>query len=163
MDKINMLKEKMIEFYKGCPEQIQHFMKVYGFAELIGQEEGLDEHTLFVLRSTALVHDIGIRIAKEKYGYSNGKLQEQEGPSQARQMLLELDYSTEDIERICYLVGYHHTYTDVDGIDYRILLEADFLVNGYEEEMSSQALANALSSVFETETGKRLLKTMFAI
>ena len=161
MEKIQELKEKMVEFYRGCPEQIQHFMKVFAFAEMIGEEEKLDEHTLFILKSTALVHDIGIRPAKEKYGYSNGKLQEQEGPAEAEKMLAELGYDAADTQRICYLVGHHHTYTGVDGMDYRILLEADFLVNGYEEEMSEKALSNGLSAVFETETGKRLLKTMF--
>ncbi|WP_347562466.1 HD domain-containing protein [Clostridium sp. BSD2780061688st1 H5] len=68
LDKIQALKEKMVEFYRGCPEQIQHFLKVYAFAEMIGEAERLDEHTLFLLKSTALVHDIGIRPAKEKYG-----------------------------------------------------------------------------------------------
>ncbi|WP_347562467.1 hypothetical protein [Clostridium sp. BSD2780061688st1 H5] len=60
-------------------------------------------------------------------------------------------------------MGHHHTYTGVDGADYRILLEADFLVNGYEEKMSREALTHGLSAVFETETGKRLLKTMFDV
>ena len=60
-------------------------------------------------------------------------------------------------------MGHHHTYTGVDGADYRILLEADFLVNGYEEKMSRKALTHGLSAVFETETGKRLLKTMFDV
>ena len=163
LDKIQALKERMVEFYRGCPEQIQHFLKVYAFAEMIGEAEGLDEHTLFLLKSTALVHDIGIRPAKEKYGYSNGKLQEQEGPAEAGRLLDELGYGEADRERICYLVGHHHTYTGVDGADYRILLEADFLVNGYEEKMSRKALTHGLSAVFETETGKRLLKTMFDV
>lgn len=48
-------------------------------------------------------------------------------------------YTADEIDRICYLVGHHHTYVNVDGIDYRILLEADFLVNAYEDEMSVHA------------------------
>ena len=33
------------------------------------------------------------------------------------------------IRRVEYLVGHHHTYKDIDGLDYQILVEADFLVN----------------------------------
>ena len=56
-----------------------------------------------------MVHDIGIRPAEEKYGMSNGRLQEQEGPFYARKMLGELGFEEADINRICYLVGHHHT------------------------------------------------------
>ena len=58
----------MISFYRGDPARIQHFMKVRGFAKLIGEEEGLDEKTLYILEAAACVHDIGIRPALEKYG-----------------------------------------------------------------------------------------------
>ena len=52
-------------------------------------------------------------------------------------------------------------YTDVDGIDYRILLEADFLVNAFEDNASIESIQHAKESFFETETGKRILDTMF--
>ena len=76
-------------------------------------------------------------------------------------MLTEAGYSREAIDRVCYLVSRHHTYTGVDGPDYRILLEADFLVNCFEEKMSQEAALSALRKVFRTETGKTLMKTMF--
>lgn len=163
MNKIEELKEEMLRFYSGHPKQIQHFLKVCTFAEWIGTGEQLEEHTLFLLKAAALVHDIGIRPAMEKYGKSSGSLQEQEGPSKAREMLEGLGYRKEDIERICYLVGHHHTYTDVDGMDYRILLEADFLVNGYEEDMKKEAICHGMKTIFRTKTGIRILKTMFAV
>ena len=37
------LTEKMIEYDKGSPKRIQHFLKVHAFARMIGIEEGLDE------------------------------------------------------------------------------------------------------------------------
>ncbi len=37
------------------------------------------------------------------------------------------------IRRVSYLVGHHHTYTEIDGMDYQLLVEADFLVNLFEE------------------------------
>ena len=51
--------------------------------------------------------------------------------------------------------------TNVDGIDYRILLEADFLVNAFEDNASIESIQHAKESFFETETGKHILDTMF--
>ena len=54
-------------------------------------------------------------------------------PPVARQMLTEIGYPQEVVDRVCYLVGHHHTYLDMDGMDYQILVEADFLVNLFEK------------------------------
>ena len=157
------LKERMIAYENGSPARIQHFMKVYAFADMIGEAEGLSGETMEILRAAALVHDIGIRVAEEKYGSCSGKLQEQEGPAVAEKMLSEVGYEKEAIQRICYLVGHHHTYTDIDGMDYRILVEADFLVNLYENESSRHAMRNANQKIFATEEGKKILHEMFAL
>lgn len=155
------LTQKMIAFDSNDPKRIQHFIKVHSFARIIGEGENLDERTQFILEAAALVHDIGIRPAEEKYGSCGGKLQEQEGPAPARKMLTELGFDAEATERICYLVAHHHTYTSVDGIDYRILLEADFLVNLYEDNCSVEAVESALKNIFRTGTGITICKTMF--
>ena len=77
--KIDQVMLAMIDYYAGDPKRIQHFIKVYEFSRLIGQEERLEDSQQFILEVAALVHDIGIRFAEEKYGNCNGKLQEQEG------------------------------------------------------------------------------------
>ena len=161
LGKIDLLEQKMMLFYRHDPMRIHHFIKVHRFAQMIGRMEKLDEHTQFVVECAALVHDIGIRPALEKYGSSNGKLQEQEGPAYARAMLEQLDISSEDIHRICYLVAHHHTYTNIDGIDYQILVEADFLVNLYEDAVSPEGIRRAYDAVFRTESGRRLCREMF--
>ena len=33
------------------------------------------------------------------------------------------------IARVAYLVGHHHTLRGIDGIDYQILIEADYIAN----------------------------------
>lgn len=152
---------QMISFYEGDPARIQHFMKVHSFARIIGIEEELDDATLFILEASAYSHDIGIRPAEEKYGRCDGKLQEQEGPIYAQQMLSELGFENYMIERICYLIGHHHTYTNVEGMDYQILLEADFLVNLYEEEASDRAIQDAYNQIFKTSAGKKIFCEMF--
>ena len=115
---IDMLMRKMIHFNQNDPQRIHHLIKVHSFAQMIGRMEQLDGHSQFLTECAALVHDIGIRPAEEKYGMSSGRLQEQEGPFYARKMLGELGFEEADINRICYLVGHHHTYADIDGIDY---------------------------------------------
>ena len=132
MTKEQELRLRMISYDGGDPARIQHFIKVYTFAVMIGEGEQLPEETMEILRAAALVHDIGIKVAEEKYGSSDGKLQEKEGPPVARQMLTEIGYPQEVVDRVCYLVGHHHTYLDMDGMDYQILVEADFLVNLFE-------------------------------
>ena len=106
---------RMIEFYSGDPKRIQHFTKVHSFARLIGMQEELDDATLFILEAAAYTHDIGIRIAEEKYGRCDGRLQEQEGPIVAQKLLSEIGVENYMVERICYLIGHHHTYTNVSG------------------------------------------------
>lgn len=163
MNKTDTLLMKMIEYYEGDPKRIQHFLKVYQFAGFIGRNEQLDHETQYILETAALVHDIGIKAAEAKFGSSNGKLQEQEGPSIARELLLSLGYEPDVIDRVCYLVGHHHTYTNVEGLDYQILIEADFLVNLYEDSLNKNAVQKTLEHIFVTETGRSLCRTMFAL
>ena len=62
MDKKQVTKA-MIDYYKGDPKRIQHFLKVHAYAKLIGEQEGLDKKTLDILEVAALTHDIGIKIS----------------------------------------------------------------------------------------------------
>lgn len=152
-----------VDFFAGDPRRIQHFTKVHAFARLMGREEGLDERTQLILECAAIVHDTGIRPAEEKYGRNNGALQEQEGPACARRLLEPLGVEPDIVERVCYLVGHHHTYANMDGADYRILVEADFLVNLYEDHESEKAVRAALERIFRTKSGCRLCRAMFGI
>lgn len=155
--------ECMIEYYEGDPKRIQHFIKVHSFAAMIGQKENLDETTQFILEAAAYTHDIGIKPAEEKYGRCDGKLQEQEGPIVAQKMLSEVGIENYMIERICYLIGNHHTYDHVEGMDYQILIEADFLVNMLEDDMSERSIRKAYERIFKTESGKKLCRVMFGL
>ena len=152
---------RMIDYFSGDPKRIQHFMKVHSFARLIGMREGLDETSLFILEAAAYTHDIGIRPAEKKYGRCDGKLQEQEGPIIAQKMLSQLGFENYIVERICFLIGHHHTYDNIDGLDYQILVEADFLVNLYEDDAGNRAINKAYKRIFKTETGKKIFRLMF--
>lgn len=161
MDLLHELTLAMIKYYQGDPKRIQHFIKVHSFARLIGIAEKLDDETLFILETAALTHDIGIKPAELKFNSCGGKLQEQEGPMPAKIMLADLGFASNVIERVCYLIAHHHTYDKIDGKDYQILVEADFLVNLYEDNLSEKAVRTALNRIFKTETGISLCKTIF--
>ena len=163
MDRKDKLILEMIEYDKGNPWMIQHFIKVHEFSRLIGLKEGLDDKTMEILEASAIVHDIGIKASREKYGHSNGKLQEKEGPLFAERMLEKIGYDKELIERVSYLVAHHHTYNDIDGIDYQILVEADFLVNLYEEESSIESIKSTYEKIFRTQSGKEMCRQMFGL
>lgn len=153
----------MIAYCEGEPKQIQHFTKVHSYARLIGIGEDMDEASLFTLEAAAYTHDIGNRVAYEKYGRCDEKLEEQEGPILAQKMLSQLGLENYIIERICFLIGHHHTYDNIDGLDYQALVEADLLVTLFEEEASRRAREKAYNSVFKTHTGKKLFRLMFGI
>ena len=153
--------EKMLAIDAGDPRRIQHFLKVHAFARFIAEGEGLAPETQFILELAALFHDAGIHACEERYHSTAGRYQELLGPEVARPILAELALPVSVIERVCYLIAHHHTYTQVDGLDYRILLEADFLVNIYEDAMSPAQIRAARSVGFRTATGLALLDTMF--
>lgn len=159
----NKVLTEMIDYYKGDPKRIQHFIKVHAFAKLIGEQENLSKNELEILEISAYVHDIGIKIAEEKYNDCNGKLQEQEGSEVAKKLLELLNVKQDVIERVCYLVGHHHTYKDIDGLDYQILIEADFLVNLFEDNASKDSIQTAYKNIFKTNSGKLLCEKIFDI
>ena len=80
---------------------------------------------------------------------------------EAEKLLAALGYEKTFIDKVCYLVGHHHTYGNIDTLPYRILVEADFLVNLYEDDSSRSAAEQAYDKIFRTKTGKNLLKIMF--
>lgn len=158
---LNKLHMAMIELYCGDPKRIQHFCKVHSYAKLIAETENIGKKSLFILEAAALTHDIGIHLCEEKYGNCNGELQEKEGPAIAGKMLGNLGFEDDVSERVQYLIAHHHTYDNIDGIDYQILVEADFLVNIMEDNLSKEAALNIYHNIFKTECGKKICEEMF--
>ena len=153
--------KKMIAFYKGNLHDIDHFIKVWAMAKTIGELEGLDSHTREVLELAAVIHDIACPLCREKYGDTNGKHQELESPPLVEAFFEGLSVSPADVERISWLAAHHHTYTNVEGADYQILLEADFLVNAGESGYPKTTIENFRQRVFRTAAGTALLDSMY--
>ena len=155
--------EAMMAYYIGDPRRIHHFMKVYGLAKSLGELENLDDTMQKTLEIAAITHDIGIKVSEEKYGSCSGKYQEKEGPKQARTLLTRLNIDESIMSRCEWLIAHHHTYDDIVGIDYQILVEADFLVNAYEDQISPEGIKLFRDKIFKTVSGIQLLNHMYQL
>lgn len=158
MKQISNVMNAMIEYYAGDVRRIHHFLKVYAYAKSIGENEDLEPFMQEILEVAAVVHDIGIKVSEEKYKSSAGNYQQIEGPPVAEKMLTDLGYDKSFIERVCYLIAHHHTYNNITGLDYQILVEADFLVNLYEDGAGEAAILAAKEKIFRTKTGMMYLE-----
>ena len=145
----------------GDPRRVQHLMKVYAFCRILGQSEGLDGQAQNILEAAAVLHDIGIHEAERKHGSSAGKWQEAEGPAVAAPLLRQAGADEAESERAAWLIAHHHTYGASEETDFRMLLEADFLVNAYEDALPPEACRTAEERVFRTETGRSFLDNLY--
>ena len=166
-DKVAKAVSKMVTFYERESQvvvhDVNHFMKVWGFARTIGILEGLDPVTQETLEMAAVAHDIACPLCRRKYGQADGRHQELEGEGLTRQFYEEFHLPEEHLERICYIVAHHHSFSGVQGLNYQIMLEADFLVNAGESEVSLDGILNFREKVFRTGTGIRLLNQMYGL
>jgi len=155
--------EKMIAFSDGNIHDIDHLIRVWTYAKTIGEREGLDADTQYILEIAAITHDIACPLCRRKYGNTNGKLQEEEGSRMVRDFLSDGGLSSEQIDRVAYLVGHHHTFHGIDGIDYQILIEADYIANASENGYSREKTAGFMNQIMKTASGKRLLEAVFCL
>ena len=160
---ISQLIETMIGFPEGNLHDIDHLLRVWGYARTTGEQEGLDADAQYVLEAAALTHDIACPLCRERYGGAYGKRQEREGAPMVRRFLADSGMSRAQIERVSWLVGHHHTFTNVDGIDHQILLEADYIANASEGGRTADNIRRFAKTLCRTETGKRLLHAIFGV
>lgn len=151
----------MIEYNGTDTKRINHAIKVFTYASHIGAMENCNEQQQQIIEYASILHDIGIHNAESKYKSTSGKYQEIEGPSVASELFVGLNIPEKLKERVLFLIGNHHTYNSIDGIDYQILVEADFIVNIHEDQLKIDAIASVKKKIFKTRTGLGLLKSMY--
>jgi len=151
---------EMIRYFGMDTSLINHTLKVYGFACAIAEEESVSKELGQVVRLAALLHDIGVPEAVRKHQSAAGNFQELEGPIVAKP-ILEERYPKNIVERVLYLIGNHHSYSRIDGMDFQILVEADFLVNLDEAKSSQEEALRIGQKYFKTHTGGKLLNWMY--
>ena len=160
---ISQIINKMIVFSEGNIHDIDHFIRVWTYAKTIAELEHLDGETQYILEVAAITHDIACPLCREKYGNTNGKYQEEEGVPMVEAFLNDAGVSIYQMERIKYLVGHHHTLSGIDGIDYQILVEADYIANASENGYDRKNIDSFLNQIVKTSTGKQLIKSMFRL
>ena len=151
----------MVRYFEKDVRRINHALKVYGFANAISVSENITGLKKDTIEMSAILHDIGVKEAERKYNSPAGNYQEIEGPPIAKKILEQHSISAEIIDRVCYLIGNHHSYQKIDDIDFQILVEADFIVNIFEDEMKRNSIESVLNKYFKTNTGKEMATSMY--
>ena len=160
---IAQIMQKMIAFSEGNIHDIDHFIRVWTYAKTIGELEQLDEEAQYILEVAAITHDIACPLCREKYGNTNGKYQEAEGAELVKAFFSDTEMTERQIERVAYLVGHHHTFTGIDGLDWQIIIEADYIANATENGYSKTNVRNFIQKVMKTDSGKSLAKDVFCL
>lgn len=62
---VSQLMEKMIRFSAGNIHDIDHFIRVWTYAKIIGEMEHLDEETQYILEVSSITHDIACPLCRE--------------------------------------------------------------------------------------------------
>jgi hypothetical protein len=159
-----MYRESALEKMKGYFQDdrfIEHTLKVLDRAEQICRGEGIDApFVLNVATLGSIFHDIGIPEAVKKHSSMEAPYQEQEGPPVARRLMDEMNVRADILERVCYIVGHHHTADRVDGLDFQIIWEADFIVNIDESNivLEPDEIDRSLEENLKTATGRMLIR-----
>ena len=163
-----MFKEKIIiemkEVFKEIPFGIEHTLKVLKNAEDIMKGENIGEEEKEFISIIAILHDIGAVEAQKKYGSIDGVYQEKEGPEVAKEILKKVGYN-KNIDRICFIIGNHHTPSKIDGLDFQIQWEADLLENltVMDKEKEQEKIKKCIDENFKTNTGKRIAYNRFIL
>lgn len=158
---VNQVSKQTIAYFGNDIKRVNHALKVFGFANTIICTESANPQIIAITQLSALLHDIGIPEAERKYGSCMGKYQEIEGPPVAKIILTNCSVAPNLIERICFIIGNHHSYTKIDDIDFQVLVEADFLVNIFEDEINLNSIESIKNKYFKTKTGLFLLNSMY--
>ena len=152
---------EMIEIFGNDKKRIDHAVKVYGYANAIAELEAVYPETREIIAITAILHDIGIKECERKYNTSAWKCQETEGPPLARDILEKLQINEKIIERVCFIIGHHHSFEYIDGIDFQALVEADFIVNASEKDLDEKSAMDFVEKHFKTDSGKKIIEKMY--
>lgn len=158
------MRDKLIREMKNVfvsdKRRINHAIAVLDYAEQIQPIEGGDP---IIVRAAAILHDIGIQEAERKYGSPAGNYQEIEGPPIAREILKNYKLADETIEHICKIIANHHSARDIDTTEFRIVWDADWLVNIPDEfgGTGKDKLARLINKIFKTKTGRQIATRLF--
>lgn len=159
-DFLQQVRSAMEAYFGEDARRIAHALQVAAYAEEL--LDYIDADPVITL-TAAYLHDIGIPAAERKFGSCAGPYQEQEGPPVARALLAELGAAEPLVETVCAMVGRHHTPGGIDSPEFRILWDADALVNLDEvvPGKTPEQIRAILDKSLVTEPGYRRALSLF--
>ena len=133
-------------------KRVDHAKRVLRYAEELLKKESGDWH---VIVPASILHDVGIKAAESKYGSAAGHFQEKEGPEIAKKILFRVGLRMQAITEICEIIAHHHTPDAIDTQNFKVLCDADMLVNLEEmlEGKDKIEKERIIGRVFLTPTG----------
>ena len=140
-------------------KRIGHAASVARYAERIVREE---QGNPAVVLCAAYLHDIGIHEAERKYNSTAAQYHQEEGPPIAREMLTKLGAREEIIDEVCDIISHHHDPRDEESLSFKIVYDADMIVNLEEQQKEGKGESERLREIIEkkmlTDAGKRLAR-----
>lgn len=160
MDRETKLLFNALMYEDGHKRRTQHILKVYALSKVIGENIGLTERELDILKASAILHDIAIKYCKEKYnGDCSQENQIKEVPKMVREFMESVGYPNDYIEEAIYLVKNHHCYTIEFSPMLQALIEADLIINFYESSKDKESI-ESYSNLFKSDAGKSMLENI---
>ena len=156
----NMLVKELEKYFDVDEKRINHAKKVLKYAINLLKKEEADP---YIVIPAAILHDVGIKVAEEKYNSSAAKYQEQEGPAVAGRILVDVEYDDENIYEICAIIAHHHSPGKQESTNFKVLYDADWLVNLRDkvDTADKEKLAKAIEKIFLTDSGRSMAKELF--
>jgi HD superfamily phosphodiesterase len=156
----DILINKMKEVFGDDQKRIKHALAVLEYAQRIQAAEGGDEA---VVTAAAILHDIGIHEAEQKYKSAAGKYQEIEGPPIAEKILNGVGFDPDRTGHICKIIANHHSARNIDTLEFRIIWDADWIVNIPDEcgAMDRSRLKEFIGKIFKTNTGRQIANELY--
>lgn len=156
----NRVAVEMKRYFQYDFKRIGHATKVARYAERIVKQEGGDPA---VVLSAAYLHDIGIAEAERKYGSAEAHdHHEQEGPPIAGQILGRLKAPVALLDEVCAIIGHHHHPGREDTLNFKVVYDADLIVNLEERQKEASLdegyLASSIDREFLTDGGRELAR-----
>ena len=160
-DKEDLLIERMMEHFRGRPDQIRHFLGVYEFARMIGQREGLDETSLSIVRTAAILCSLGSEDGRESGKGNAEKSRNPEKAGVAEKLLYSLEYDDLVIDRVLFLIDHCGSGQETDGTDHRILQEALWLGKCSKDQCSKEMAKKVRREDFSSPSAIRFFDLMY--
>ncbi len=121
----------LMEYYDSDDKRIEHALCVLHHAERMMEKHPVCDGDIVI--ASALLHDVGIKVSEEKYGYNNGKTQEKYGPPIAGKMLDSIGFPSGKTEVVKKIIGNHHSPSRYSYLELVVLKKADQIANRDEK------------------------------